>query len=103
MNKIYKIRDIETGLYSTGGMSPRWTRHGKGWTSLGALKLHLHQFLKQIWNNYPSHSTLLFQYGGPGLINNIPKNWEVVTFQIIEDESGRMDARSLYPDFTPDR
>ena len=40
-NRIYKIRNIETGLYSTGGMFPRWTRAGKTWSGLGPLRSHL--------------------------------------------------------------
>ena len=39
--KFYKIRDLSTGLYSTGGSHPRWTKRGKVWHTLGTLKLHL--------------------------------------------------------------
>ena len=28
---MFKIRDRETGLYSTGGYHPRWTKAGKVW------------------------------------------------------------------------
>jgi hypothetical protein len=37
---VYKIRNKQ-GKYSTGGSYPRFTKAGKVWTSLGALKQHL--------------------------------------------------------------
>lgn len=40
--KIYKIRHMQTGLYSAGGSySPRWTKRGKTWNTLGHLKSHI--------------------------------------------------------------
>jgi hypothetical protein len=39
----YKIRDGE-GLYSTGGNSPFFTKQGKTWIGLGALKCHITQW-----------------------------------------------------------
>lgn len=42
--KVFKIRD-ENGLYSTGGMSPDFTKGGKVWNNIGHVKSHLRQFL----------------------------------------------------------
>jgi hypothetical protein len=39
----YKIRDAD-GLYSQGGTSVRFAKHGKVWPTIGALKAHLRQF-----------------------------------------------------------
>jgi hypothetical protein len=39
--KIYKIRDLSTGKYSTGGIRPEWEEDGKVWLSIGALKSHI--------------------------------------------------------------
>jgi hypothetical protein len=40
--KIYKIRHMQTGLYSAGGSySPRWTKRGKTWNTMGHLKAHI--------------------------------------------------------------
>jgi hypothetical protein len=39
--RFYKIRDTETGLFSSGGVWPRFTKFGKTWTTRGALKSHL--------------------------------------------------------------
>jgi hypothetical protein len=41
MNKIYKILDTKTGLYSTGGTRIEFTKNGKAWTSTGNIKNHL--------------------------------------------------------------
>jgi hypothetical protein len=38
---VYKIRDKETGLFSTGGMDPTFTKKGKVWTGIGPLKAHI--------------------------------------------------------------
>jgi len=38
---VYKIRRESDGLFSTGGTCPRFTKKGKVWTSMGALKGHL--------------------------------------------------------------
>lgn len=47
----FKIRDRATGLYSTGGSTPRWSKRGKVWTNIGHVKLHL----QQLWRDesYP--------------------------------------------------
>ena len=46
-NRIFKIRNIDTGLYSTGGMWPQWTRAGKTWSGTGPLRAHLAQHLRR--------------------------------------------------------
>jgi hypothetical protein len=38
--KLYKIRQISTGLYSTGGGFPVFRKSGKSW-EIGPLKSHL--------------------------------------------------------------
>jgi hypothetical protein len=38
----YKIKNTLTELYSAGGSWPTWTKKGKTWKSLGALKRHIH-------------------------------------------------------------
>jgi hypothetical protein len=39
--KVYRVKNKE-GLYSKGGMLPKFTKKGKLWTSSGALKNHFH-------------------------------------------------------------
>ena len=41
---VYKIRDRKTGLYSRGGVNPQWSKQGKTWNSLGALKNHMNSW-----------------------------------------------------------
>lgn len=41
---MYKIRNRETGLYSTGGMKPNWSKDGKTWGK-GHVGSHLRQFI----------------------------------------------------------
>lgn len=48
-NKLYKIRHDITGLYSTGGYYPRWTKSGKTWSQLGTLRAHLSSHLGNSW------------------------------------------------------
>lgn len=48
--KFYKIFDTATGLYSSGGVNPRWTKVGKTWPILGqlvtSLKVYCHGTLR---------------------------------------------------------
>ena len=37
---VYMIRNSKTGLYSGPGIDSKWTRVGKAWSGLGALKTH---------------------------------------------------------------
>ena len=46
----YKIRN-SSGMYSTGGDSPRFTRDGKTWSTLGRLKAHL-KFVRYISSDW---------------------------------------------------
>ena len=58
---VYKIRNKTTGLFSTGGAWPNWSKKGKLWTGLGPLANHL------------------------GLVrDNAYKDAELVTFELIE-------------------
>lgn len=41
MNTFFKIRRIKDGTFSTGGMSPRFTKKGKTWNTKQALHAHL--------------------------------------------------------------
>lgn len=40
----YMIRRNSDGLFSTGGMDPRFSKNGKAWSNFGHLRNHLHQF-----------------------------------------------------------
>lgn len=40
---IYRIKRLSDGLYSTGGMLPKFTKNGKYWTKISHIKIHLKQ------------------------------------------------------------
>lgn len=65
--KYYKIRNRRTGLYSTGGKFPDWTKKGKSWASLGHIAAHLSQHVGENYQNW------------------IYANCEIVTFALIEE------------------
>lgn len=69
--KLYKIRNKETGLYSTGGSIPRWTKVGKSWNNLAHLNSHLTAYYSR-----PYHA----EYN----------NSEVVEFEVTEKNAIHM-------------
>lgn len=69
---VYKIRRTSDGLFSTGGLAPRWTRSGKAWPSIGALKCHLAQFREGGWR---------------GGVSKVYAGCEVVTYRVVRSEA----------------
>lgn len=65
----FKIRN-KTGLWSTGGCWPRFTKAGKVWNDLGKVKQHLAQFITRDGRS------------------DIPDDWEVVELKIEITEGG---------------
>lgn len=80
--KAYKIINETTGLFSTGGLLPRWTKRGKTWSQINHVKAHLRQFISD--EEYRQH-----------WINNIPEEWTVIEFSVKGET--RFNARQLYP------
>lgn len=64
--KLYKVRDLSTGLYSNGGNNPTWSKNGKVWRTLGSLKIHIRYHEKYY-----------------GWVNPM---WEVVELDVVEGE-----------------
>jgi hypothetical protein len=69
MDSIFKIRDTKTGLFSTGGYCPSWTKTGKAWTSKQQIDAHLKLYCRG-------------QY--PGEAKKIPATWEIVELRMVE-------------------
>lgn len=65
--KFYKIRDTETGLYSTGGVWPNWSKLGRTFNSIGHVRQHL--------SSYNSGSRMRETY----------KNAEIIELETIEN------------------
>lgn len=81
ITKVYKIRNKKTGLYSTGGMTPAFTKSGKTWSELAHLKNHLNQGIITTWkwgdnNEYVKLSLDFNQY----------KDCEIVIYKIAQEE-----------------
>lgn len=60
-NKVYRIRRRSDGLYSTGGLYPRFDTKGKTWNNLSALSGHLTN-----------------TFGEGGYLNCLDKNNEII-------------------------
>jgi hypothetical protein len=84
--KVFKIRDKNTGLFSTGGCQPDFNKEGKTWMSIGHIKNHLHQFIRTIYNNdWSTHKEE----------NRIPEEWEVIEYERTETEITSLKAKTL--------
>lgn len=80
----YKIRNKDTGLFSTGGYYNSWSTKGKAWASVGALKGHLAMFTER---------------SQPTAFAERTKNWEVLTFVLAE--TAAVSVADLYPPKEP--
>jgi hypothetical protein len=58
----FKIRDPSTGLFSTGGYYPRWSRTGKVWTTMSALSCHFTQLLGGVHETYVKLGAEVVEY-----------------------------------------
>jgi len=95
---IFKIKDSTTGLFSTGGTCPRWTKRGKTWNQINHVKAHLRQFCsykvtkhsKNSWEVEKDYNTL---------VNNIPKSWVIVEISASGTTgfTKEYSAKDLYP------
>ena len=68
---MFKIQHKRTGLYSTGGMTPRFTRMGKVWRK-GPLVLHLKLYV-ETWQ----HSQAMLDE---------MRDWQIVPVEYVEQE-----------------
>lgn len=89
--KVFKIKDSITGLFSTGGCDPSWTKRGKTWNGINHVKTHLRQFCD--YKNTPTGTDWRVK------VNNIPETWVVVELSVggIREFS----AKELYPNEFP--
>lgn len=68
--KIFKIKRLSDGLYSTGGMRPDFTKLGKIWKTEGHLKSHLNQFQPKVAERH----------------KHVYDDCVVVTLEVVESE-----------------
>jgi hypothetical protein len=74
--KVYKVRNKETGLFSTGGMTPSFNKRGKTWTQINHVKSHLTQFRSSSNISYYSRNA-------PQIINYL-NEVEIVEYNLTE-------------------
>lgn len=91
--KVFKIKDSATGLFSTGGMSPDWTKRGKTWNGINHVKSHLRQHCD--YKKTPTGTDW------SSIVNNIPSTWVVVELSVggVKEYF----ARDLYPEEFPSK
>lgn len=70
---VFKIRNKDTGLFSTGGHTPKWSKSGKTWSGTGPLLSHLNLYMSD-------------GYGRPR--KTFPDSWEVVEYEVVQQEGG---------------
>ena len=75
MEKVFKLRDKSTGLFSKGGTLGDFNKSGKIWKNQGHLRSHLKQFEHLSSRDKTNR-----------LIDNI-SNWEIVEYELTEKET----------------
>lgn len=95
--KIYKIRNKQTGLFSTGSCEPKWKKTGKIWKTIGALKNHLNLFDVEFGFSEPSSAGIYYGYNYYNSIYNNLEDWEIIEYEFVEiiDHSFRWDGKQF--------
>ena len=75
MEKVFKLRDKSTGLFSKGGTLGDFNKSGKIWKNQSQLRSHLKQFEHLSSRDKTNR-----------LIDNI-SNWEIVEYELMEKET----------------
>lgn len=81
--KIYKIYNPNTNLYSLGGMDLKWNKNGKIWKKIGDLKSHIVMVYEYHCLTYSEqYSNYIKQYN----IDKFPyKNCVVIEYNIEDN------------------
>jgi hypothetical protein len=70
---IYKIEDTNTGLFSSGGVDPRWSKRGKTWNRRAQALASLRMYQRGIY----------------GQIREIPATWTIVEYKLVTQKRQR--------------
>lgn len=91
--KVFKILDTKTGLFSTGGYAPGWTREGKSYKTLPQVKtaLKLYERGSAYWPLNAKQKEI--EERKQEARRTIPTSWRVVEFRLAPKTS--MSARSV--------
>lgn len=83
---VFKIRNKESGLFSTGGEYPRFNKTGKAWSSMRNLRLHLSQFVT-----------------GPHRFHRFYDGCEIVELVIKEQTEPELNIHMIYDELIENR
>lgn len=83
--KLFKIRNRQTGLFSTGGSSPRWEENGKLWKKKGFVTNHL--------ANAIGYDRAKGFYGNAEVVEYDYDPVEIATYPIMEVINEKIDLR----------
>lgn len=83
---VYAIRRRSDGLFSTGGSSPRFTKNGKRWSTIGHVKTHLAMFVGYCYDESAVYA-----------------GCELVVFEMCEVETRKMAMEQLMESYLKER
>ena len=82
--KVYRIKNIKTNMYSSGGYNPKWIKTGKIWKNIGHLKNHLNMFKYELgFKETPSYFVKT-NINIPITIYNNLDDWEIIEYALTE-------------------
>jgi len=90
--KVYKICDEKTGLFSTGGANPKWTKVGKIWQCEGHVKSSITNWATCYGNQLYNQKTKQWY----GVNKKIPKSWKVICFDLNTAIQETLSAEALH-------
>ena len=68
LTSFFKVFDSETGLWSSGGYCPTWSKVGKSWNSLDDVVKHLKIYERGQYSDTPRRK--------------VPSAWQVIEFRM---------------------
>lgn len=77
--KVYKVRDRNTGEFSTGGHCPKFTKTGKSWSKAADITMHVNQASELL------SRTVMHPYYG--------RDIEVIEYELFENEKSAVPMR----------
>lgn len=81
---VFKIMDEDTGLFSSGGYYPSFSKTGKDWTSMGQVLSHLKLYRR----GHPYDHKDAERAGKKFKAPVIPKSWIIIEYQFVQCSRG---------------
>lgn len=81
---VYRIKNIKTEQYSSGGCCPKWKKVGKIWKNIGHLKNHLNMFEYELgFKEIPSYFDKMNMKIPITIYHNLD-DWEIIEYALTE-------------------